>query len=152
EVERLTAMGVPEEVARAHASRYELAQAPDVIATASEVGRPVEEVARAFYVLGQRLRIDWLRAQLDSLAAPTRTQRWAVHAVLDDTWAAWSSLVRRALEESQGAPVEEAADAFVERRAVQVRRLASVTRSLRVDGSSDLPALMLAVRYLRSLA
>jgi NAD-specific glutamate dehydrogenase len=103
-------------------------------------------------VLGQSLRIDWLRAQLDALAPTTRTQRWALHAVRDDTWAAWSELVRRALEESKGAPVEQAAQAFVEHRAVQVRRLAAVTRSLSVDGTSDLPALMLAVRHLRNLA
>jgi glutamate dehydrogenase len=152
EVKRLTERGVPEQLARAHACRRELAQAPDVIATAAEAGRSVEDVARAFFVLGQRLRIDWLRAQLDALAPTTRTQRWALHAVRDDTWAAWSTLVRRALEESQGAPVEEAAEAFVEHRAVQVRRLAAVTRSLSVDGTSDLPALMLAVRHLRNLA
>jgi glutamate dehydrogenase len=152
EVARLTERGVPEKLARAHTCRRELAQAPDVIATATEAGRSVEEVARAFFILGQRLRIDWLRAQLDGLAPTTRTQRWALHAVRDDTWAAWSKLVRRALEESQGAPVEDAAEAFVERRAVQVRRLAAVTRSLSVDGSSDLPALMLAVRHLRNLA
>jgi glutamate dehydrogenase len=151
-VSRLVERGVPEKLARAHACRRELAQAPDVITTASDAGRSVEEVARAFFVLGQRLRIDWLRAQLDALAPTTRTQRWALHAVRDDTWAAWSKLVRRALEESPGAPVEGAADAFVERRAVQVRRLGAITRSLSVDGTNDLPALMLAVRHLRSLA
>jgi glutamate dehydrogenase len=151
-VARLAGHGVPEELAHAHARRRELAQAPDVIATAADASRSVEDVARAFFVLGQRLRIDWLRAQLDALAPTTRTQRWALHAVRDDTWGAWSALVRAALDESQGAPVEDAADAFVERRAVQVRRLGAVTRSLSVDGTSDLPALMLAVRHLRNLA
>jgi glutamate dehydrogenase len=151
-VGRLVEQGVPEPLARAHALSHDLAQAPDVIATAADLGRPVEEVARVFFLLGRRLRIDWLRSQLDALAPTTRTQRWALHAVRDDTWAAWSALVRKALTESQGAPVEQVADAFVERHAVQVRRLGAVTRSLSVDGASDLPALMLAVRHLRNLA
>ncbi len=149
---RLAERGVPAPLARAYARRRELAQAPDVIAAAAHSRRSVQDVARTFHLLGQRLRLDWLRGQLDAFAPTTRTQRWALHAVRDDAWASWSALVREALGESHGASVDDAVEAFVERRAVKVRRLGAVMRSLTVDGASDLPALMLAVRHLRNLA
>ena len=39
-----------------------------------------------------------------------------------------------------------AVDAYLEARATQVKRLRAVTASLTVEGTGDLPALMLAVR------
>jgi glutamate dehydrogenase len=123
-----------------------------VVAVAADTGRSVEDVVRGFHRLGQELRIAWLRAELDALPAPTRTQRWAVHAVREDTLDTWRELARHALAESPGVPAEEAVGAFLERRGAQCRRVAAVTRSLAVDGGADLSALMLAVRQLRTLA
>ena len=134
-------------------SRRELAQAADMIATAARHRAPGRGGhARAFYVLGAAAADRLAARRARRARGTTRTQRWALHAVRDDAWARWSELVRRALR-SRGArrprrPLTRSSNA----RAVQARRLASVTRSLSVDGTSDLPALMLAVRCLRSLA
>jgi glutamate dehydrogenase len=151
EVERLTAAGVPEPIARAHALSGELAYAPDVIAVADETGREVEEVGVAFALLGDKLRFHWLEDELDSLPAAQRTQRWAVQGLRDDAHQARRDCVARALHESPGAPPDEALDAFLECRPGQCRHLNAVMRSLSVDGS-DLAGLMVAVRELHGLA
>jgi glutamate dehydrogenase len=145
--------GVPEEVAWAHALTPELMQAPDVIAVAEGTGWPVEDVTRAFHALVSRLDVVWLLGALDELPQPTRTQRWAVHAVREDCLEALAELARCALDGARpGDDPVAAVDSFLDARASQARRLATVTGSLTVEGTGDLPALMLAVRALRALA
>ena len=150
--DRLEEAGVPQEVAWAHAVGPELMYVPDVIAVADRTGRAVEDVTRAFHRLGAELDLVWLLGALDDLAQTTRTQRWAVQAVREDCLDARAELARCALEAA--APEQDAAaavDAYLEARAPLRRRLDSVTASLTVDGTDDLPALMLAVRALRAL-
>jgi glutamate dehydrogenase len=149
----LVAQGVPEEVAWAHALTSELIQAPDIIAVAEQAGRPVETVARAFHALAVRLDLIWMLGALDELPQTTRTQRWAAQAVREDCLDALAELARCALleagdEQDPGAAVE----AYLDGRAALSRRLAAVTASLTVEGTGDLPALMLAVRAVRALA
>jgi len=149
----LVAQGVPEEVAWGHALTAELMQAPDIISVAERTGRPVEAVARAFHALAARLDIVWLLGALDDLPQPTRTQRWAVQAVREDCLDALAELARCALlEAAEGQDPAAAVDAYLDARAALSRRLTAVTASLTVEGTGDLPALMLAVRALRALA
>jgi glutamate dehydrogenase len=143
--------GVPEELARSHAFQPGLAHAPDMIAVAEATGRSVEEVGRTFYRVGDGLRLEWLERAILSLPTPTRMQRWAEHAALDDILAARRELAHRALEESPGAPAEEAVEAFLERRQEAMHRLRSFTRALSGEGEPDLAGLTLAVRQLRAL-
>ena len=151
--ERLTAEGVPEDVAWAHVLAPELMQAPDIIAVAQAAERPVEQVTRAFHRLGERLDVVWLLGALDELPQATRTQRWAVQAVREDCLDALAELARCALLAAPAETrAEKAVDAYLDARAPLCRRLASVTASLTVEGTGDLPALMLAVRALRALA
>ncbi len=151
--DELVEQGVPDEVAWAHALTPELMPAADIIAVAEHTGRPVEEVTRAFHALAARLDLVWLLGALDELPQPTRTQRWAVQAVREDCMDALAELARCAL--GAAAPEQDATEAvhaFLERRAALSRRLAAVTASLTVEGTGDLPALMLAVRAVRALA
>ena len=149
----LVAKGVPEDVAWAHACLPELMQAPDIIAVAQHTGRAVEDVTRAYHVLAERLDIVWLLGALEELTQPTRTQRWAVQAVREDCLDAVAELARCALAGTPGDhDAETAVDTYLEARAAQARRLHAVTASLTVEGTGDLPALMLAVRALRALA
>ena len=144
---------MPEDVAWAHACLPELMQAPDIIAVAQHTGRAVEDVTRAYHVLAERLDIVWLLGALEELTQPTRTQRWAVQAVREDCLDALAELARCALAGTPGDhDAETAVDAYLEARAAQARRLHAVTASLTVEGTGDLPALMLAVRALRALA
>jgi glutamate dehydrogenase len=151
--DELLGHGVPEEVAWAHACLPELMQAPDIIAVAAHTERAVEDVARAYHALAGRLDVVWLLGALNDLPQPTRTQRWAVQAVSEDCLDALAELARCALVNApDGQDAAAAVDAYLEARAAQARRLRAVTASLTVEGTGDLPALMLAVRALRALA
>ena len=78
---------------------------------------------------------------------------WAVQAVREDCLDALAELARCALAGTSGHDdAATAVDAYLEAHAAQARRLRAVTASLTVEGTGELPALMLAVRALRALA
>ena len=148
----LSAQGVPSDLARRHAFQRALLHAPDIIAAHQATGRDVGDVARAFFDLGERLGLEWLEQEVLSLPGASRIQRWAQQALLDDVLAARRVLAQRALEESPGAEPAEAVETFLAAREGPRRRLATVARTLTLEGEGDLAGLTLAARHLRGLA
>ncbi len=152
EAQRLVEAGVPESVAHRHAFQPELVHAPDIIAVAHATGRAPLEVARGFFVLGERLDLDWLEQQLEELPAATRWQRWAQQSMEDDLFALRRTLCERVLELAGGAGIDEAIERFFEDRAQSCERVMRFLRGLKMEGVSDLSQLTVAVRQLRSIA
>jgi glutamate dehydrogenase len=150
-VRRLQAEGVPEDVARRHAFQAELVHGPDIISVATESVRSVEEVARAFFLLGERLEIDWLEFRLEELPVSSKWQRWAVQSMEDDIFLVRRQLVERAAAESQGEPVDEAIETFLQRREEEFARLQRFMRGLAMEGVTDLAQLTVALRQVRAL-
>jgi glutamate dehydrogenase len=148
----LEGRGVPRELAQTHAFQRAMIHAPDAVAVARETGRDVLEAARALFEIGEGLRLEWLEGEIERLPSATRLQRWAEQAVLDDVLEARRVLALKALQEHPDASAEDAVAAFLESRAGPRRRLASFTRALALEGSTDLAGLSLAVRHLRELA
>ena len=150
--QRLIAEGVPEALARRHAFQGELVHAPDIVAVSHATGRAPLEVARAFFLLGDRLELDWLEGQLEGLRAGTRWQRWAQQSMEDDLLAVRRLLCERALTGADAAPVDEAVETFLSRREEPVARLQRFMRSLALEGVTDLSQLTVALRQIRALA
>ena len=139
--------------ARAHARAR--CRRPTSSPSPSDTGRPVEDVTRAFHLLGRAARHRLAagrarrarrsrrarsagRSRPCARTASTRSRELA-RCALDDAGR------RRRRATRRSTPISSA-------RAAQARRLAAVTASLTVEGTGDLPALMLAVRALRALA
>ena len=151
EATRLTAEGIPDELARRHAFQDELVHGPDIISVSRATGRPVLEVARGFFLLGERLDIDWLEQRLAEQPAKTRWQRWAVHSMEDDLYTIRREIIETVLEHAGGRPIDEAVDAFLEDRSAAYGRVQRFMRSLAMEGVTDLSQLTVALRQLRSL-
>jgi glutamate dehydrogenase len=150
--QQLVAAGVPATVARRHAFQPELVHAPDIIAVAHASGRAPLEVARGFFVIGERLDIDWIETQLEQLPAATRWQRWAQQSMEDDLFALRRRLCERVLEHADGVAIDVAIDEFFAERAQTCERVMRFLRGLKMEGVSDLSQLTVAVRQIRSIA
>jgi glutamate dehydrogenase len=150
-VRRLVAEGVPEPIARRHAFQSELVHGPDIIAVARASMRPVADVARLFFLLGERLDIDWLEFRLEEMPAATKWQRWAVQSMEDDVFLVRRQLADRVIADGHGAPVEKAVESFLEGRAERVARLERFMKGLASEGVTDLAQLTVALRQIRSL-
>jgi glutamate dehydrogenase len=148
---RLVKQGVPEPVARRHAFQLELVHAPDIIAVSHATGRSPLEVARGFYLLGEKLDLDWLEQQVETLPATTQWQRWALQSIEDELFAVRRHVAERVLEQAGGAPIDEAVERFLQLREEQVTRLERFQKALAADGVDDLAQLTVALRQVRAL-
>ena len=148
---RLEAEGVPAALAKRHAFQAELVHGPDIITVAHATGRTVLEVTRAFFLLGERLQLDWLESQVESMPAGSRWQRWALQSMEDDLFTLRRTLAEAVLDECGALPIDEGVDKFIESRAETFARLQRFMRSLAVDGMGDLAQLTVALRQIRSL-
>ncbi|HSJ51864.1 MAG TPA: NAD-glutamate dehydrogenase [Actinomycetota bacterium] len=144
--------GVPEDVARRHVVEPFLAHGPNVVSVAASSERPVEEVTRAFFAVGEVAFIDWLESRLSEVPATTRWHRWALQAVEDDLLTARRRLAERVLAGAEGRSVDEAVEAFVRDHEDPMRRLGRFMRGLVLEEVSDLAAVTVAVRQIRALA
>jgi glutamate dehydrogenase len=151
DAEALIAAGIPEEIARRHAFQDELVHGPDIITVARATGRPVLEVARGFFLLGERLDIDWLEQRLAEQPAKTRWQRWAVQSMEDDLFTIRRQIIENVLELAGGRPIDEAVDAYLGDLRAPFGRLQRFMRSLAMEGVTDLSQLTVALRQLRAL-
>jgi glutamate dehydrogenase len=150
-VRRLEVEGVPAEIARRHAFQAELVHGPDIITVAHATGRTVLEVTRAFFLLGERLQLDWLENQVEAMPSGSRWQRWALQSMEDDLFTLRRTLAEAVLDECGALPIDEAVDKFIESRSDTFARLQRFMRSLAVDGMGDLAQLTVALRQIRSL-
>jgi glutamate dehydrogenase len=149
---RLVAEGVPVDVARRHAFQGELVHGPDIITVAHTTGRSVLEVARGFFLMGERLDIDWLESRLDEMTMGTRWQRWAQQSIEDDLFNLRRLMVEKVLAEAgPDVPIDEAVESFLQRRADAFGRLQRFLRGLAMEGLTDLAQLTVALRQIRSL-
>ena len=85
------------------------------------------------------------------MRSATRMQRWALQAAREDAFEARRELAASVLEESPGAPPDEAVARFLESHGRQARRLEGFLRALAREGDPDLAGLILAVRQLRAI-
>jgi glutamate dehydrogenase len=150
-VRRLVGEGVPEEIARRHAFQGELVHGPDIIAVAHATGWEVLEVARAFYVLGERVGLDWLERQLESLPVATHWLRWASQSMEDDLFLVRRQLVEKVIAESPHVTVDEAMRAYFERRVEAEERLQRFIHNLALEGVTDIAQFTVALRQIRAL-
>jgi glutamate dehydrogenase len=149
---QLMDQGVPEETAMRHAFQPALVHGPSVIAVSTQTGLPIDDVARAFFLIGEAAYVDWLESRLGGVVTSDRWHRWALQAVEDDLLLVRGQMAERVLSESPGAPVEDAVAAFLDARAEAFSRLARFMRALALEEVSDLAAVTVAVRQIRSLA
>jgi len=150
-VRRLVAEGVPDEIARRHAFQGELVHGPDIIAVAHATGWAVLNVARAFFVVGERVGLDWLERQLEALPVGTQWQRWAAQSMEDDLFLVRRHLVEKVIAETPGVSADEAIESFFARRVDAEERLQRFMRSLAVESVTDLAQFTVALRQIRAL-
>ncbi|MGH2576250.1 MAG: NAD-glutamate dehydrogenase domain-containing protein, partial [Actinomycetota bacterium] len=149
---RLVDQGVPEETARRHAFQPGLVHGPNIIVVAERTGRPIPQVARAFFAVGESLFIDWLEGRLTELPAPSKWHRWAIQAVQDDLLLVRRLVAERVLEEEWERPVDEGVAAFLDSRSEAFDRLSRFMRRMALEDANDLAAMTVALRQVRTLA
>jgi glutamate dehydrogenase len=145
--------GIPEDVARRHVALPFLVHGPNVAAVAAATGRTIEDVTRAFFLVGEAAYLDWLESRVSEVSATTRWYRWALQSLEDDLRLLRRQIAERALEHGGAElPVEQAVADYLESRGDVATRLRRFMRGLALEETGDLAALTVAVRQVRALA
>jgi glutamate dehydrogenase len=142
--------GASAELAGRAAALQPLAAGLDIVQGAAAGGRSIEEVARAYFLVGDRLRLDWLRAAADGLGAADHWERQAVAAIVDDLYGQQRAFAGAALQAANGAGPDAAVEHWLEANRSVVARTVEAVDEFQQNGL-DLAKLALANRGLRRL-
>ena len=150
-VGELTALGVPEALARTVESTEALAAGCDIVNVAAVAERPVLEVGQVYFSLGARLGLDNLRAQAEDMATADHWQQAAVRSIVDDLYSQQRALSSVALSRSNGASGEASVEQWCQTHAQGVERCREMLEEFESGGGLDVAKLALMNRFVRRL-
>ena len=144
----LVELGVAEEIAARHAFHHALVHGPAVVATAQLTGRSLRDTAAAFFLAGERLRVDWLERRLADLEVDDRYERLAARALREDIRALRRDVAAATL--AAGGSIRDSLEAYAQERSLALARLERLIERT-VDGvEPTLAELTVFVRQLRN--
>ena len=151
--ERLCQNNVPNDLAKRLVGFESLYSALDIVEIVNETRRSVEEVAGAYFVVGGRLHLSWLRKQVDELPGDSHWQTLARTGLREDVSRLQTELTTLVLKLS---PDVKVSDALINEWEAQnksgLERSRQMVADLHSSGKVDLSMLSVALRELRNLA
>lgn len=142
--------GVEAELASRIAGLSPLASALDVVKAAESSNREIAVASAAYFAVGARLGLDWLRTQAAALPADNAWERQAVQMLLEDSYAQQRQLVVQAF--SDGAvTADEAIAGLGHNNPRELLRAEQIMTDIRTAGTVDLGRLVLANRQIGRL-
>jgi glutamate dehydrogenase len=148
----LTEAGVPQELAARVAGFEALLSALDIVEVANAAGLPVETVAAAYFTLGARLELHWLRGRVGELPRDDRWQTLARAALREDLYTQHRALTADVLEGAEGeVDVEARLADWARRNRVAFDRCAQAMTDIKMGGLYNLTTLSVALREIRNL-
>jgi glutamate dehydrogenase len=148
----LVGAGVPEELAARVAGFEALVSALDIVEVASAAELPVETVAAAYFTLGARLELHWLRGRVAELPRDDRWQTLARAALREDLYTQHRALTADVLEGAEGeVDVEARLADWARRNRVAVERCGQAMTDIKLGGLYNLTTLSVALREIRNI-
>ncbi|MBY6212256.1 NAD-glutamate dehydrogenase [Microbulbifer agarilyticus] len=152
--DRLTAASVPKELAMLAASPTYLFSALGISQTARITDRPVEEVAKAYFALADRLGLYWFGNQIIDLPSDSFWHSQARETSMDDLDNQLARLVTHILRLAgdDGLDVDSAVENWASTMTQAIQRWESLTKELKSAPQGDFAMFTVALRELMYLA
>ena len=150
--EQLVEANVPPELARRVASLGTMFSALDIVDVADATDQPVETAAQIYFALEDRLRLHWLRNNVEALPRDNRWRALARAALRDDLYAQQAELTAEILHATPAdLPTTERIEAWVDANRGAVERTLQVLTDINASGAFGLATLSVALREIRNL-
>ena len=152
----LTAVKVPEDLARRIASLEVLPAVGDIVRIAANLRVPVVDCGRMYFAIGARLGIDWLRHAAKRITGETDWETLALAAIVDESYSHQSELTTRVLDMAGGGKLNKRAasgliEMWLDSHDDAVSRSHQLIDELRAVDQVDLAMLTVANAQLRNL-
>ncbi len=146
--------GVPEDIAKSITALGGLYGAADVARLAAECDVSVGTAAEAWFAVGRRFELDWLRRASASLHGGSSWQQLAVETFVDDLFGHQATLTARTLRTGSSEGAAENADigGWIALHEAAVRRFDRTLEDVRSAGALEVAMLTVINGQLRALA
>ena len=148
---KLVAERVPESLATRIASLDALHGALDVVEVSKATRLPVTDAGRAYFDLGERIGLAWIKQQIESLAAEGHWHSVARSALRDDLYALQRKIAGAALAHG-GAGPQGRVDHWIGAHATEIAYLKGLIGDIGAASSPDFATLSVALQSVRRLA
>jgi glutamate dehydrogenase len=139
-------VGFPPDLAQRVASLAMMTQALDVIELAREFTLTVKQVGSLYFELSHRLRLEWVREQVEALKVEGRWRAMA-RATLRETLAQQvRALARSVLQRRAGRTPQEALSVWLDKSQSQVTRVLHALDDMQTSGPIDFATLSVALK------
>jgi glutamate dehydrogenase len=142
---------VPENLAARIASLEELHSALDLVEVARTARVRIGYAARAYFDLGERLGLTWIKDQIESLAADGHWQGVARGTLRENLYALQGRITLAALK-SKGREPAARIDQWLSRHSAPVEALKRLVADLRTGSPPDFATISVALQAVRRLA
>jgi glutamate dehydrogenase len=145
-------LGAPADLAAAVSSVLNRFQLLDVVAVASKLGQPPDDIAALYFTVTEQFGVDRLLTRITALPRLGRWQTLARLAIRFDLYAAAAALTQQVARETPGdAPAAERLAAWEQMRVVELARVKQILSEIDSLESHDLATLSVALRAIRTL-
>jgi glutamate dehydrogenase len=161
EKDNITELGVADQLASRLAASDSMFISLGVVDTALQLDKPVQQVAKLYFKLGELLSLDWFMAQIVALHPENRWQDLARESYVDDLEGQrrrlTASLVRDSLcddrqgDDRQGDDLDALIESWQEQQAPLIERWKFMIKDLRHGPTPDFAMISVALRELLDL-
>ena len=145
--------GVPEDLAAVTAGAANLYSALGIIEAADLTGRPIDQVAQAYFEMGEHLSLNWFMQQVNGLPSTTHWEALARETMRDDLdWQQRSLTVGILNGQQADESLAQTIDRWEGDHASLIERWQSMLGELRAADSVEFPMVSVALRELLDLA
>ncbi len=149
----LTTAGMPAPLAADVSALRLLASASDIISIARRTGGDLKAIAAAYFHVGERLGLDWLRARAGGIMPANPWQARVKGGLMDDFFIHQASLTAAVLASAKkGAKIDKAlVDNWFAGRADRAAKVQQIVAELRAQPQVDLDMLVLVAQRMGQL-
>lgn len=153
QAEAYKAKGVPSDLAFTVASLYRLAAANDILRLAENVKQPVAQVAKIYFLTGERFGMGALRVRTETMVRASHWDRLAVSAAVEELYAHQTNLAQRVIGAAKAKKLTgaKAVEGWVDGHKTNVERYDAVYGEIRSADGLNLAMLTVANRQLSSM-
>ena len=124
----------------------------DITDVANSTGESLDTTAAVYFILGDRLRLHWLRRHIEALPRDNRWRTLARSALRDDIYNQQAALAAEVLTDTpDDKPVDERIEEWVEANKGTRRAHPAGPHRHKLSGTFDLSTLSVALREIRNL-
>lgn len=146
--------GLPQDLASWAAALPPLFAGFDIVEVASHANQEVDTAAKVYFLLGEKLELEWLRQQIENLPADDHWKALARATLRENLYAEQRKLTVKVLTylQSTDQQYKETAQRWIDDQSMQIDYFKSVIAEIKATGQIEFSSMSVALQEVRKLA